>query len=713
MKKRFHSKYFKKSFITHIVIYIIPIIILLIMIVNSLTSFLQREIETNARMQMERVAAKINDNIGLMNKIAADMYNNEDIKLNKRVGTEYSRMTTIKALKKYLFVDAFFDEIAFYYRDRDGIYTTQNYESTEDFFSQAYNFSGVSRKETDSWINKTDVPTMIPVKHVSRYGIAEKDVVLYIVPLLNHETSAVVIFMIDVNWFKNELKTIYEAYNGSIVFKNNDSVITVISSDKYSENEKDNISLAVTGTYGGFSLNASISKKVVFYPLYSVYFIISVYVAALLAAGLLLISYLTRRAYIPIMNLKMMFENEINEKNDDLEMIRTGIEKMHLKNSELQSSLSKKELELKRLIVRDILSFGRTDGNLNAVFEDRTDSGEKIFQRIIFIGNEKKAERSCADAVKNGSGIYFYKLESEYTDAEIFLVRYARSLETMLDDIFNDILKTIRADICSSAEITVGKAVDDVFGIKDSFLSAESAYYEKGEKKVAFSGEERYMKAYPSAQLALFEKMLNEGQFREAETALGELKTLIEKSHMHMFMKKCVMYELYNIFIKASYEYVGREADVIGSMIDNHAFYELKDINKAFEEFFAYISAFDESQLHKDNSDIVNRCCEFINSNFFEYDLSVQSISEALGILPNVLNRRMKKEIRMNVHEYISFVRMENAKYMLRNTNLPIKTIVENIGYIDVSSFGRKFRAHTGMSLSEYRKSDARKSPEI
>ena len=45
----------------------------------------------------------------------------------------------------------------------------------------------------------------------------------------------------------------------------------------------------------------------------------------------------------------------------------------------------------------------------------------------------------------------------------------------------------------------------------------------------------------------------------------------------------------------------------------------------------------------------------------------------------------------MNVHEYISFVRMENAKYMLKNTDLPIKSIVENIGYIDVSSFGRKF----------------------
>ncbi len=118
MKRRFHSKYFKKSFITHIVIYIIPIIILLIMIVNSLTSFLQKEIETNAKMQMERAAAKINDNISLMNKIAADMYNNEDIKLNKRVGTEYSRMTTIKALKKYLFVDAFLMKLHFITADK-------------------------------------------------------------------------------------------------------------------------------------------------------------------------------------------------------------------------------------------------------------------------------------------------------------------------------------------------------------------------------------------------------------------------------------------------------------------------------------------------------------------------------------------------------------------------------------------------------------------
>ena len=53
--------------------------------------------------------------------------------------------------------------------------------------------------------------------------------------------------------------------------------------------------------------------------------------------------------------------------------------------------------------------------------------------------------------------------------------------------------------------------------------------------------------------------------------------------------------------------------------------------------------------------------------------------------------------------DYVTNLRMERARLLLADGRLTIREIVQQIGYIDDSSFRRKFRAIHGVPVSEYR----------
>ena len=57
----------------------------------------------------------------------------------------------------------------------------------------------------------------------------------------------------------------------------------------------------------------------------------------------------------------------------------------------------------------------------------------------------------------------------------------------------------------------------------------------------------------------------------------------------------------------------------------------------------------------------------------------------------------------MTVVEYITKKRIDKAKQLLTNTDLPIMTVAEYTGYPDYSYFTRVFRKETGVTPRAYR----------
>ena len=83
--------------------------------------------------------------------------------------------------------------------------------------------------------------------------------------------------------------------------------------------------------------------------------------------------------------------------------------------------------------------------------------------------------------------------------------------------------------------------------------------------------------------------------------------------------------------------------------------------------------------------------------------ISITDIAEALHFNPQYLMRAFKKKTEMSIVEYITKVRIDKAKELLKETKLPVKEIAGMVGYTDYAYFTRVFKKETGLSPNQYR----------
>ncbi len=86
-------------------------------------------------------------------------------------------------------------------------------------------------------------------------------------------------------------------------------------------------------------------------------------------------------------------------------------------------------------------------------------------------------------------------------------------------------------------------------------------------------------------------------------------------------------------------------------------------------------------------------------------NISVTNIAEELHFNPQYLMRIFKTKTGLSIVEYITQERIQMAKKVLKNTDLPIKSVSYMAGYEDYAYFTRVFKKETGESPSAYRSS--------
>lgn len=83
----------------------------------------------------------------------------------------------------------------------------------------------------------------------------------------------------------------------------------------------------------------------------------------------------------------------------------------------------------------------------------------------------------------------------------------------------------------------------------------------------------------------------------------------------------------------------------------------------------------------------------------------VSQYSTELCVTPVYLSRVIKSVTGKTAMEWINEARISEAKIMMRNGDISIQEISEELNFSDQSSFGKFFKKHTGMSPLEYRRS--------
>lgn len=88
----------------------------------------------------------------------------------------------------------------------------------------------------------------------------------------------------------------------------------------------------------------------------------------------------------------------------------------------------------------------------------------------------------------------------------------------------------------------------------------------------------------------------------------------------------------------------------------------------------------------------------------YKEPLTLEEVSAAAGLSPAYLSTVFKKDTGQTFLEYLSRVRMDMAKQLLKETSCTVADICEQVGYSDVKYFTKSFTKYSGLKPNEYRK---------
>ncbi|MFT7835838.1 helix-turn-helix domain-containing protein [Saccharothrix sp. BKS2] len=104
-----------------------------------------------------------------------------------------------------------------------------------------------------------------------------------------------------------------------------------------------------------------------------------------------------------------------------------------------------------------------------------------------------------------------------------------------------------------------------------------------------------------------------------------------------------------------------------------------------------------------DLSPSVSRAVAYLCANFSDNNLSLDLVARSVHLSRFHFSRTFRKETGRRFIDYLTALRMSEARSLLAATDLPVSEVCRRVGYHESSHFQRTFRNSFGMSPSEYR----------
>lgn len=99
----------------------------------------------------------------------------------------------------------------------------------------------------------------------------------------------------------------------------------------------------------------------------------------------------------------------------------------------------------------------------------------------------------------------------------------------------------------------------------------------------------------------------------------------------------------------------------------------------------------------------IKKALDYINQNYTE-NISLYDVANYVHHNESYLSRKIKKALGMSFVQYLTKLRMERAVELLKNPDVVIQEVAQQVGYSDYRYFSSIFKKHTGYSPKEFSK---------
>lgn len=141
------------------------------------------------------------------------------------------------------------------------------------------------------------------------------------------------------------------------------------------------------------------------------------------------------------------------------------------------------------------------------------------------------------------------------------------------------------------------------------------------------------------------------------------------------------------------------EDDLSGNMYVEAA-YSAENFKKLVH--YLLTKAADYIRMVSDSDTVIARIKNYIKENLTK-ELNREVLAETFYMSPDYLSRMFRQKTGIKLMDYVTQVRIKQAKYLLSTTDMPVGEVAYESGYYNVAYFSKVFRIHNGETPAQYR----------
>lgn len=164
--------------------------------------------------------------------------------------------------------------------------------------------------------------------------------------------------------------------------------------------------------------------------------------------------------------------------------------------------------------------------------------------------------------------------------------------------------------------------------------------------------------------------------------------------------------KIYGLIIMADREARSDSKDEMEYISVERILEETKELNSNELEKWAYnrveyvLNSTRSNRIFR-KSEGVKNAIRYLEENYMD-QINLEDISRYIGISPQHLSKTFKEETGMNYIDWLTKLRIENAKKLLTEEKSTVKEVCYMVGYNDPNYFSRIFKKIEGVSPTEY-----------
>lgn len=435
-------------------------------------------------------------------------------------------------------------------------------------------------------------------------------------------------------------------------------------------------------------------------------------------AGIAMAIVLAFKNYKPIQKLgEILNANQYSErKGNELMNINRAVQEMVSSNMNLRMQLDDNRVMVVQSHLMNLLS-GHTEDNQRVAMKNLEQEGIHLpgsFYCVMVLRLPVKISAEYREEVINelndSEQINAYALDIHYRN----LIAVVFSLEHTAherDQMAHDLSDIIKAKFDVKPQLGVGQAYCNLNQINRSYVEAitaiETIVNDTHQSIVYFDAlqTEKFAGSfwYPSkAQMRLIQA-LRQGNSKSLSESIEEMRLSIKKLSLPphsirlRFMTSSIVVQLMPLIEDLKLDDSDQD---INSLIH---YGDIDDFMQKLELFCRKMLHSLEDNKKKEREDLFSKIIAYINSHYMDQGISLNSISDRFDITPSYLSRFFRDNASVNFIDYLTDKRMTHACNLLVETDMKIREIMEQVGYIDLASFTRKFTQVFGISPGRYR----------